>query len=487
MSHLSRSILALSCAAVIGSATAAPATGRTELTLYRSDDGALYNVGDGGSVEAGYAMAREPRQIDLKQGVQDIVLGGLPAYLDSEALALNIDNGAGKVLSQRLRIGQGADAALGSLVGQPVDVVGSSGQVIASGTLLRASNGLLVSDAQGQTSLVREYAAVRARGTFNTGSSLELRVEGARAGKATASLSYPTGGLGWRAAYIGTLADGNSCKLQFESRASIANRSGRDWNDTQLTLIAGEPRFARNSGPRPMMMAAAAPRAKAAYDAAPEQDTVGDYRSYTLPGLVTLPDGSVTQTPLYATRSIDCERTLIYEAGNAGWSPNQPLIARDVGGNSGNTITSTLALTAFDSLPAGNLRVMTLDRQGSSQFIGEGRIADTPKRGKVDVTLGNAFDLRGERERTDFKVDKSARTMDEAFRVTLTNAGDSARTVTVREHPFRWREWSLASSSAKPSVQKPDLLEFRVQVPANGKVTLDYTLHYQWAADVQPQ
>lgn len=488
MSHLSRSLLALSCAAVLGTATASPANDRTELTLYRSDDGALYSVGDGGTVEAGYAMAREPRTLTLKQGVQDISLGGLPAFLDSEALSLNIDSGAGKVLSQRLRIGQGADAALGSLVGQSIDVLGNGGQVLASGTLLRASNGLLVSDSQGQTSLVRDYAAVRARGSFNTGSSLELRVDGARAGNATAHLSYPTAGLGWRAAYVGTLQDAGSCKLQFESRASIANRSGRDWHDTRLTLIAGEPQFARNSGPRPMMAAAAPPmRGKAAYDAMPEQASIADYRSYTLPGAVSLPDGSVTQTPLYATRAVDCERTLVYEAGNQGWSPNQPLIARDVGGNSGSTITSTLAFTAFDSLPAGYLRVMTLDRQGSAQFIGEGRVPDTPKGGKVDVTLGNAFDLRGERERTDFKVDANARTMDESFRVTLTNAGDNARTVTVREHPFRWHEWTLASSSAKPSAQKPDLLEFKVQVPANGKVTLDYVLHYQWGPEQHPQ
>ncbi len=70
--------------------------------------------------------------------------------------------------------------------------------------------------------------------------------------------------------------------------------------------------------------------------------------------------------------------------------------------------------------------------------------------------------------------------MNEALRITLTNTGDSARTVTVIEHPNRWRVWSLASSSQKPTKRTPDLLEFEVAVPANGKSTLDYAVKYTW-------
>jgi hypothetical protein len=57
----------------------------------------------------------------------------------------------------------------------------------------------------------------------------------------------------------------------------------------------------------------------------------------------------------------------------------------------------------------------------------------------------------------------------------------------VREHPNRWREWTLASSSGKPSRQTTDTLEFRVNVPAHGKAVLDYAVRYHWSADQQPQ
>lgn len=476
--------LAFAMAAGTGAgAIAAPAS--TTLTLYRSDDTALFSAGDSGSVHAGYAVAREPRQLDLKSGTQDISLGGLPQYLDPEAMALSVDGDAAQVISQRLRLGQGQNAALGSLIGQPVEVLATSGQPLASGTLLRADDGLLVQDASGRTSLIRDYAAVRAAGTFQTGASLQLRVDAKRAGKAQATLSYTTSGLGWRAAYVGTLAPGDGCKMQFESRASIANRSGRDWSNVQLTLVAGEPQIAKPvGGPRPM---AYAMKAQAADRAMPEQSTLADYRTYTLPGAVDLPDGSVSQVPLYATRSVECERTSLYENGG-GWVPPQPMISQDfVTGGENTGIVSTLQFRAFDSLPAGFLRVLTADRNGTPQFIGEGRINDTPKGSDARITLGQAFDLRGKRERTAFHVDKSGRTMDEAFRITLTNAGDSPRTVTVREHPQRWRQWTLASSSSKPSAQTTDTLEFKVTVPANGKATLEYAVRYQWTADDNPQ
>jgi hypothetical protein len=476
--------LAFAMAAGTGAgAIAAPAS--TTLTLYRSDDAALFSAGDSGSVHAGYAVAREPRQLDLKAGTQDISLGGLPQYLDPEAMALSVDGNAAQVISQRLLLSQGQNAALGSLIGQKVDVVSSSGQSLAMGTLLRAGDGLVVQESNGFSTLIRDYAAVRAQGNFQTGSSLQLRMDAKRAGKAQATLSYTTAGLGWRAAYVGTLAPGDGCTMQFESRASIANRSGRDWNGIQLTLVAGEPQFAKPvAAPRPMAFSVRAAKADVAM---PEQSTLADYRTYAIPGSVDLPDGSVSQVPLYATRSVQCERTSLYENGG-GWLPPQPMISQDfVTGGDNTGIVSTLQFRAFDSLPAGYLRVLTADRNGAPQFIGEGRINDTPKGSDARITLGQAFDLRGNRERTSFHVDKNGRTLDEAFRITLTNAGDNPRTVTVREHPQRWRQWSLLSSSSKPSAQTTDTLEFKVTVPANGTATLDYSVRYQWTADDNPQ
>jgi hypothetical protein len=478
--------LALACLAALCAAAPAYAVSDTALTVYRSDSAPLYASSTEGSVAEGYAMVREQRPLTLAAGAQDVVIGNLPNYLDPEAMALTFPDRGTQVLSQRLLLGQGNNAMLTGLVGHVVDVLGTAGQSLASGTLLRAGDGLLIQGTDGQSTLVRDYAAVRTRGSdFPTGSNLRLRVKAAHAGPTTATLSYPTSGIGWRAAYVGTLEPGSACRLQFESRASIANRSGRDWRQVQLQLVAGEPRFAKASAPQPMM--ARAYSAKAERSDLPQQSSLADYRLYSLPQAVDLPDGSISQVPLYAARTTDCERTWLLESGNA-WQPPQPMLSPDFNPGGGDTaIISTLSLRAFDSLPAGYLRVLGADRNGTPQFIGEGRIDDTPKGGEASITLGAAFDLRAQRERTAFTVDAAGHAMTEAWRITLTNAGDSARTVTVREHPGRWRQWRLASSSAKPSKQTPDTLEFRVTVPGAGKAVLDYAVHYTWAADQPTQ
>src|SRR6185312_16975802 len=123
---------------------------------------------------------------------------------------------------------------------------GSGGESLAKGTLLRIGDGLLVRDEAGHSTLVTQYAAVRsAVAGMTSGLRLDLRIDAARTGPVTANLSYPTAGLGWRAAYVGTLAPGTTCRMQFASSASIANRSGRDWQGLRLTLVAGEPNMAK--------------------------------------------------------------------------------------------------------------------------------------------------------------------------------------------------------------------------------------------------
>jgi hypothetical protein len=232
--------LAIAAAIALAALTPAHAAGNTELTVYRSDNPALYASSGDGDIDAGYAVVREQRKLELAAGVHDVTLGDLPTRIDAEALALSFPDNDARVVSQRLLLAQGQNAALTALTGRTVDVLGSSGGVLASGSLLRVGDGLLVRDDTGRTTLVSHYAAVRSTGTdFPTGASLDLRLDAARTGPAMAALSYPISGIGWRAAYVAMLQAGSSCRMQFASRASIANRSGRDWHDVHLTLIAG--------------------------------------------------------------------------------------------------------------------------------------------------------------------------------------------------------------------------------------------------------
>ncbi|MBB3225466.1 hypothetical protein FHW69_000056 [Luteibacter sp. Sphag1AF] len=472
----------------VASAVALPALAAeppVSITLYRADGDSLFQTTGEAFSSDGYAVVHERRDFDLRSGVQDLTVDGLPAALDSEAMSLRFPGKNTSVVSQRLLLGQGYTGAVAGLVGKQVVVIGSSGQPIVSGVLQRGGDGLVVKDSSGQSTLVRDYAALRVAGNSDVarGSSLQVRVNAGSAGASTASLSYPTSGLGWRGAYTALLAPGEGCHMTLDAAASIANRSGRDWNSATLKLVAGDANRAKAPPARMFSMAArGVAEVPMAMDAAmPEQATLADLRTFTLPSPVDLPDGSVTQTPLYASRDIACERIALYENGGV-YLPPQPQLQREFFGDQSTPIQTVIKMKAFDSMPAGYVRVLIDDRDGNAELLGEGRLSDTAKGNDATIVLGAAFDLTASREQTSFTLDDAGHKLDEGFRVTLKNAGDTARTVLVREHPNRWRGWKLTSSSVKASKQTPDTIEFKVDIPAHGSATLDYAVRYTWTA-----
>lgn len=473
----------LASPAVLAGTTPAPA-----LTIYHADNDALFSGGAQGTLDAGHALVHETRALDVAAGQHELRISGLPATLDPEAISVGFGGKpAVTVIGQRVVLANASangalDGALGSQVevqtgGMPV----SGGGGGLSGVLVGASDaGLLVRSADGKVHLVHQYQSVTLPpDSVSSGSSVLLNVATPASGRRDARITYTTSGLGWRAAYKATLADGSACRMQFEMEASIANRSGRDYSGAAITLVAGQPNLGNRGG---RMYAMAAPAPMAAEAAMPTQASLGDYRGFTLGEAVTLPAGTVTLTPLYPAQTLPCERQYIVEDGGAYFPPKPNTNDYGTQDYQDRPISSTLAFTAPDALPAGTLRAWINDRDGAPTLLGEGGIADTPKGQKVSVQLGQSFDLRASRERTAFHVDANAHSMSESYKITLTNGGDTAHTVTVREHPNRWREWTLASSNMKPAKQTTQLLEFSVTVPANGSATLTYAVKYTWKA-----
>lgn len=464
------------CITVVGAALPALAADQdVAVTVYRSDSDALF-VGGGSPVADGYAIVHERRSVQLTGGRQSLSIDGLPTTLDPEAVALEI--GEAKILAQRV-LSAGDSGMLAAHRGERVEVTTMNSATL-SGVLIGVDgDGISVRDDNGVVRYVRNFASLRfMEPTGRPGSVLQVTVDGS-AGTLPATLTYPTSGLGWRAAYSALLQSSSGCRLRLDALASIANRSGRDYDSAELKLVAGDPNRVKQTGPQPVAMRAMAMEASA--DSTPAQSSLGDFRVYTLPNTLDLPDASVTQTPLYASRELDCERTWLFENGQQ-WAPDKPYIAPGNDGRSSGAVVSKLRFVAAENLPAGTLRVLTRDADNRIEFVGEDRVADTGQGRSVSLTLGNAFDLTGSRERTAFSVDRAAHQMNEAFRITLENTGEQARTVTVREHPYRWRNWTLASSSQKPAKQSPDTLDFAVSVPAKSKVNLDYAIDYSWLA-----
>jgi len=488
--------IVLLCMLCVSEATAADNGSRYSLSLYSagSNNGeALFSAGGAdNSAPGGYAIVRDRRQFDLKSGRNSVIVHDVSRYLDPAALTVRpADETAGaQILSQRF---DDETVSLEALVqkhlGRQVEVQiagGSGTQALVSGVLLSNAGGLSLQLADGRVSTITDFNRVifpdLPRGLAAT-ASLRWDITAKKAGLQDFEIVYPTQGLAWRAEYGGWLANGD-CHLELSGWAQVANRTGTDYPDAHLKLIAGEPHRAANAFPAGATMARTIPAAAAPL--AEDSGLAGDYHEYTLDGAIDVTSGSLLRVALFPAQSIACQRQYLFEGShvraNAGMAP---IAERNYGNEAPSPIRSTLTFKSDRALPAGRLRILQNASDGAAEFTGEDSIGHTPRGEATTIQLGNAFDLRGVRRQSEFAVDKDHRTLGESFAIRLTNAGAGVQIVVVREHLYRWTQWAITQASAKYVKRDTDTIDFSVDVPANGSANVTYSVQYQWSESLK--
>ena len=117
---------------------------------------------------------------------------------------------------------------------------------------------------------------------------------------------------------------------------------------------------------------------------------------------------------------------------------------------------------------------------GALEFIGEDMIDHTPRNERIRLGLGNSFDVVGERLRTDFKSYIAQNTMNESFTIELRNQKDVAQKVIVRETMARAKEWKITESNVVGTKRSSHMMEWVIEVPAEGSSKIEYTVRYDW-------
>jgi hypothetical protein len=96
------------------------------------------------------------------------------------------------------------------------------------------------------------------------------------------------------------------------------------------------------------------------------------------------------------------------------------------------------------------------------------------------VNTGSAFDLVGERIRTDFRVDTRGHWVDESFEIKLRNHKEELVEIRVVEHLYRWINWEIVGSSHDHERMDSQTIEFKVTVQPDEEAKLSYKVHYSW-------
>ena len=132
-------------------------------------------------------------------------------------------------------------------------------------------------------------------------------------------------------------------------------------------------------------------------------------------------------------------------------------------------------------LPKGKVRLYKRDPADASlEFIGEDQIDHTPKDETVKLHIGDAFDIVGERKRTDFHVDTASHVMTESFEIRVRNHKTEPVEVLVKEPLYRWNNWEITQASHKWTKYDASTIHFPVKVDKDGEQVITYTVRYTW-------
>jgi hypothetical protein len=490
---MSRAFLASALASALASLASPPASATDSLTVYSGDFEAV-SQGEAQAGGPGYALVERHATVRLQAGDNEVPIAGLPRALDPASVVATPPPGA-SLRGQRFDFAlAGQEELLRRALGQTVQVEQSVGNERQSytGVLLAAGDGLTLRLPDGRIKMLSNYSSFELRqlpsGVVNE-PTLVLALNAERATGGDLILAYATAGMAWRAEYTANLqGQGKQCRMDLDGAAMVVNRSGADFNDVMLTLVAGEPHreqamvadamAARAPSPK-MMMAAAAPQAQAS----------GEYQAYHLPNPGTLQQGSVQRLPLVApARGVTCERRYETSAAFGEWRPPYPIIDENFNAGDGQP-QPVQATVRFNNgkaaglgipLPAGRVRLFE-----GKDFLGEAQLGHTPAGKDVALVMGNAFDLSATRTRESFSLDRNGRTMTESVRVEINNAKPAAVVVRVNERLGRWTAWDMVSSSEPIAARDAQSAAFDVPVPAGGKASFSYTVRYRWAEDVK--
>lgn len=309
----------------------------------------------------------------------------------------------------------------------------------------------------------------------------------------TGELSYITGGMSWHADY-NIVAPAKGDKLDLVGWVTIDNQSGKDFRDARIKLMAGDVNKIQPAEMYDRMAGFA--MAKSANEAARPsvtEKTFDEYHLYTLERPSTLHDRETKQVEFVRASGINSQRIYVYDGVRIDrnrygyYNPDQ--IRNDQGyGTESNPkvwvmqeFKNAKANNLGMPLPAGRLRFYRRDVDGGQmEFTGENMIDHTPQDETVRVYTGNAFDIVGERRRTNFRVDENKHMLDETFEITLRNHKKTAVDVRVLEHLYRWVNWELSYKSHAFKKLDAQKIEFPVHIAADGEQVVNYTVHYTW-------
>lgn len=323
--------------------------------------------------------------------------------------------------------------------------------------------------------------------------TLDWHIHADKAAKLDAELCYVTGGMSWEADY-NVVSPEKGDVMDLTGWVTVDNQSGKTFKDAKLQLIAGDVAKLQD-GVDPFASNASSAFMSRTDEAVPAvtEKAFDDYHLYSLPLPTTLHDRETKQVEFVRATGVRTQRLYIYDGvfvdrnryrgsnyesirhdENYGTQSNPKVwVMREIKNSEDNKLGLPL--------PKGKVRFYRQDDAGKLQFVGEDMIDHTARDETLRLYTGNAFDLVGERKRTDFKIDSGNHWIDESFEIKVRNRKkDEAVDIRVVEHLYRWHTWEIRDPSNPFEKKDAQTIEFRIPLKPGEEKTVTYRVHYSW-------
>ncbi len=362
-----------------------------------------------------------------------------------------------------------SEKILEKYIGQPIEIVNENGDLF-KGVLLSKKGGSIVLDVKDGIKIIPWSNRL----TINvkdlpqgliTRPTLLWELTGADPKGENLEVSYLTRGMNWHAEYVGVI-NASATRLQLDAWVSVDNRCGSGFFDTGLKLVAGEVHRAKEPVYAESMVRGNL-MAKSKAVPAFKEKSFFEYHIYELDRKTDLKNNQTKQIALFPTTTLNCRKQFTYNADHDPEKVDVKLIFKnkDRAGKS-------------KPLPKGVFRIFLKDDK-NLEFAGEDRIGHTGRNETVKLTMGNAFDLAGEKKIISRKK-ISKRSERQTIEIALRNNKPDQDVNIIVEERLSCRNWEIETSSL-PFIKKDAYtIEFSVPVKADKKAELTYTVLCSW-------
>jgi hypothetical protein len=460
-----------------------------------------------------FFVAREHLPLALTPGANRIEYAGIAAHVEPDSIILRDPAGrALEILEQNYRNDPVSQELLLSFYeGKTIEFLVQPGQIV-KGKIVRSGYVPSSTYAQGyQQQPAYSQPIVEVDGVLRFGlpgqplfpalsgdsilkPTLSWLLQTDKPGAFDAELSYVSGGMNWHADYNLVVADGSANQTNLVDLVgwiTMQNQSGKTFENAQIKLMAGDVnKLVAGGMPMAKAVNGALRMADEAMAPVVQEKAFDEFHLYTLQRTTTLHDQETKQVEFVRATGLHSQRLYIYDGAQLAqytyYNPDQIRQDANYGTQSNPKVWVMQEFKNSEAnhlgipLPKGRLRFYRRDTDGHLEFVGENTIDHTPKDETLRIYTGNAFDIAGERKRTNFHVESSQHWMDESLEIRVRNHKKEDVSVRVVEHLYRCNNWKLIDQSTSWHKKDAQTVEFPVTVKADGETVVAYTVHYSW-------